>query len=467
MNGESYEDRDFLGLDGFDFKWNRNEDTTHIKEIYASYLYQAGGIIAQRVGLSNISMIQKDNGNKSYSFGLCTIYEPAKKQLIKKAFQNNESYLNAPTWKEEKKGTYGVSSVNYGDMYKCTWGVGEGASNTGSPMTSSSILGRKVGVGNISGSYIPTYERKTNTDVEYDDSLLRNAFQTFESSSYSEIEKIVDMEYLAKVSAINYFIGNPDDYRYNYNNYMLYFRRVDGKMIIIPIDNDRVLGITKGMNFENGNTDSKPYSKNTYNGDQKNPLLLKTILSSNENTCKNNYTYTLNSLISSPWASLETFNTFMGVAKETYSDYSFGTSNENMSIDTYLSKKVSTIKNALNIDDPTGDTTVYDDLYIVGNFNDWGNYSTSDLAKYKFNYDGEYNYSLTIDITKSLDNDTLQFKVNAGQQNWSSIDWSFNEDLTKLKKEKSSNAKLQNVKEGDRVSIKFNTNTLVAEIKKL
>lgn len=104
MDGEDYSEREFLGLDGLDFKWNRNEDTTYIKEIYCSYIYKAGGIIAQRIGLSTLSMIQKDNDNKSYSFGLCTIYEPAKKQLIKKSFQDNDKYLNAPTWKEEKRG---------------------------------------------------------------------------------------------------------------------------------------------------------------------------------------------------------------------------------------------------------------------------------------------------------------------------------------------------------------------------
>jgi len=194
MDGEDYSEREFLGLDGLDFKWNRNEDTTYIKEIYCSYIYKAGGIIAQRIGLSTLSMIQKDNDNKSYSFGLCTMYEPAKKQLIKKSFQDNDKYLNAPTWKEEKKGTFGIENVNYGDLYKCTWGVGEGSSNTGSSLTSGSISNKKIGIANISGSYIPTYERKTNTDITtYTDTQLKNAVNTFENLTYSDIEKIVDL----------------------------------------------------------------------------------------------------------------------------------------------------------------------------------------------------------------------------------------------------------------------------------
>lgn len=469
-NGESYENRTLLDLDGLDIKWNRNEDGTHIKEVYSSYLYKAGGLIAQRVGLANFSLVQKDNANKACSFGLCTIYEPAKKQLVKKAFQSNGNYLNAPSWKEEKKGVYGVEDANYGDLYKCTWGVGEGSSDIGSPMTPSSLSGKKVGVGNVSGSYIPAYERKTNADTEYDDVLIKEAFSAFSSADYDKIEEHADLEHLSKIAAVNYFIGNPDDFRYNYNNYMIYFRRTDKKMILIPIDNDRVLGITKGMNFENGNTESKPYSRTTFAGEQKNPLLLNTILSSKDNPCKRDYANILKALLSSRWSEPNTFNTYLEIAKKSYPEHSFTNANENMSIEDYLNKKKKTIESSLSAgasEKGSGDTTIYDNLYLVGNFNDWGNYSDSDLPKYKFDYLGEYAYSITAEIAKSLDDDTLQFKVNGGKQDYSTIDWSFDEDLTKLKKEKAGNAKLKNVKKGDRISIKFNTNTLISEIKNL
>lgn len=471
MNGEDYSEREFLGLDGLDFKWNRNEDTTYIKEIYCSYIYKAGGIIAQRIGLSTLSMIQKDNDNKSYSFGLCTIYEPAKKQLIKKSFQNNKNYLNAPSWKEEKKGTYGIEDTNYGDLYKCSWGVGEGSSNTGSSLTSSSISNKKVGISNISGSYIPTYERKTNTDIlTYEDSQLKNAVNIFENNTYSDIEKIVDLEYLSKLSAINYIIGNPDDYRYNYNNYMIYFRRVDGKMIIIPIDNDRVLGITKGMNFENGNTSSKPFSKSTFAGNQINPLLLKTILATESNTSKTNYTEVIKSLISSEWSKSTTFDTYMEKAMNSYSNYTFNITNENMSFKTYMNKKITTINKELSTNydvEESKDTTIYDNLYIVGNFNNWGNYSDEDLSKYKFNYLENYTYSVTIEINNSLDNNTLQFKINGGKQDYSTIDRSLSSDLKTLIKDKSNNAKLTDVYKGDKIKIDINTNTLDASVTKL
>lgn len=268
---------------------------------------------------------------------------------------------------EEKKGTFGIENVNYGDFYKCTWGVGEGSSNTGSSLTSGSISNKKIGIANISGSYIPTYERKTNTDITtYTDTQLKNAVNTFENSTYSDIEKIVDLEYLSKLSAINYIIGNPDDYRYNYNNYMIYFRRVDGKMMIIPIDNDRVLGITKGMNFENGNTSSKPFSTSTFAGNQINPLLLKTILSSDSNKSKTNYVDVIKSLLSSDWSKPSTFDQYMNKAMNSYTNYTFNTSNENMSFKDYINKKTNTVNKELstNFDvEDAKDTTIYDNLY--------------------------------------------------------------------------------------------------------
>lgn len=42
-------------------------------------------------------------------------------------------------WSKEKSGTYGVSGKKYGDMYKASYGKGNGASS-GADFTSNSIL---------------------------------------------------------------------------------------------------------------------------------------------------------------------------------------------------------------------------------------------------------------------------------------------------------------------------------------
>ena len=187
------EERDFLGLPGIDIKWNKNYDSTHIKEIYASYLYDAAGLMSNSIGLTEMTIKQKDK-NKKYDFGLCTLFEPTNKAFIKDELKRGP-YVNTGTWDEEKVGSYGLSGAKYGDFYKASWGVGEGGTGNGADLTKNSINGKRVGVGNISGSYIPAYERKTNTKDAYNDQQLKTLINTIDSGKYYDIEKLMDLEY--------------------------------------------------------------------------------------------------------------------------------------------------------------------------------------------------------------------------------------------------------------------------------
>lgn len=454
IGDEDYSEREFLGLSGLDFKWNKNNDSTHIKEAYASKLYQAGGIISQHIGLSTISMI---NNNEETSFGLCNIYEPASKSLIKRNLKNGKEYVNMSSWSIEKKGTFGPASENYGDYYKCSYGKNDGSYSNGADMSMNSINEKRIGVANSTGTYIPVYEKKTNK--KSNDDLLKNCIATINNNDYNEISKVVDLTYLAKCEALSYIVGNPDDMRLNYNNYYMYFRRTDGKLIIIPYDIDRCFGITKDFNFKNGVTELQPLSKDTNSGSQRNNLLLKTILSSSTNQCQKDYLEMINIIQTSSWIKEETFNQFYNQAKNSYKNIDFKQENENMSFETYISKK-------LNIT-PSIDNKEYDNLYIVGNFNNWGNYSEKDLPLYKFNKIEKYTYQVTININNSLSNDTLEFKINSGYSNYSIIDWSLDETLTTLIPKKSNNAKLQNVKKGDKIQITINTSTLKTQVEKI
>ncbi|MDY2575220.1 MAG: hypothetical protein SOW55_04550 [Bacilli bacterium] len=464
MGSEDYSKREFLGLSGIDFKWNKNNDSTHIKEVYASKLYQAGGILSQHIGLSDISMIRVDKDNKVTSFGLCTIYEPGSKSIIKRSLSNDNYYVNMPTWKQEKKGTFGIDGVNYGDFYKCSYGTGEGNSSSGADMSNDSISGKRVGIGNISGSYIPAYERKTNTDVEYEDTQLKNIIKTINNGSYVDIEKVVDLQYLAKEQALSYLVGNPDDMRINYNNYLLYIRRTDGKLVVVPYDLDRCFGITKDFNVMNGMTELDPLSSNTFQGKQRNNLLLKTILSSSNNECKKDYLNILEVIKNSSWVKNETFNAFYNQAKSSYPSYLFNESNENMSFDNYISKKIDRINgSSSSIED---DKKVYDNLFVVGNFNSWGNYPESDLSKYKMEYLGNYEYKVIINIDSSFTGNELKFKFNNGFADYSQIDWFIDSSLASLNKNGGGQStSLSNIKNGDIITIKINTNTLEASVK--
>ena len=201
------EDREFLGLSGLDIKWNKNYDSTHIKEIYASYLYDAAGLLSPSIGLSEFSIKQKDK-NKTYDFGLCTLFEPTSKSFIKRELKKGP-YVNTSIWKEENKGTFGVPDSKYGDFYKASYGVGDGNYGNGADLSRSSSNGNRVGVGNISGSYIPVYERKTNTDVDYDDPQMRNLTSTISQGTYEQIKEVIDLEYFAITEACNYYIAFP------------------------------------------------------------------------------------------------------------------------------------------------------------------------------------------------------------------------------------------------------------------
>lgn len=454
IGDEDYSEREFLGLSGLDFKWNKNNDSTHIKEAYASKLYQAGGIISQHIGLSTISMI---NNNEETSFSLCNIYEPASKSLIKRNLKNGKEYVNMSSWSIEKKGTFGPAGENYGDYYKCSYGKNDGSYSNGADMSMNSINEKRIGVANSTGTYIPVYEKKTNK--KSNDDLLKNCIATINNNDYNEISKVVDLTYLAKCEALSYIVGNPDDMRLNYNNYYMYFRRTDGKLIIIPYDIDRCFGITKDFNFKNGVTELQPLSKDTNSGSQRNNLLLKTILSSSTNQCQKDYLEMINIIQTSSWIKEDTFNQFYNQAKNSYKNIDFKQENENMSFETYISKK-------LNIT-PSIDNKEYDNLYIVGNFNNWGNYSEKDLPLYKFNKIEKYTYQVIININNSLSNDTLEFKINSGYSNYSIIDWSLDETLTTLIPKKSNNAKLQNVKKGDKIQITINTSTLKTQVEKI
>ena len=341
----NYEDREFLGLSGLDIKWDKNDDTTHLKEIYSNMMLRSSGIISQHVGLS---MVDMNISGDEIDFGLCYIYEPSSKSLIKRALSSGDHYINCGDWKKEKVGEFGVPDRKYGDLYKGSYGRGNGASS-GVDLTSDSINNKRVGVKtDYLGYDIPSYERKTNRNDEYDDALLKEVVNLLNSSSasFDEINEKVDLEYFAMEEAVMYFLGNPDSFRYNYNNVELYFRRTDGKMIIIPIDNDRNFGTGKdwtyGLDFAIS-SDTTPYSYKCTYSDQRNPLFIKTILKNNSNEARINYEKCLQLVYESEWVKNTTFVRYFNILKDTYSslatfDLSGGT--DNISFESYMNRKL-------------------------------------------------------------------------------------------------------------------------------
>lgn len=390
-------DREFLGLNGLDFKWNRNDDTTCLKELYASYMYKAAGILVQNIGLSTVKMNYGEN--KQANFGLCFLYEQTSKSFIKRKLEEDVEYLNMASWDEEKQGTFGIEGKKYGDFYKVTYGEGEGYfSSVGGDLSKASISNNKVGIKtDIYGRTYPAYERKTNKGEEYDEALLKSIVNTINDGTYSDIEKVVDLEYFAIEEAVSFFIGNPDSFRYNYNNYMIYIRRTDGKMVIVPIDNDRSFGI--GTTWEPGisfgtNKDLTPLNTIDINGNaSRNELFKKTLFESTE--CQAIYKKAINVIKDSDWVKNETFEAYYNIISTTYKGeyrFSLDGGDENVSFETFMEYKLEAAKDLQVKTKQLGDkypkivppdpTTKPIDLdltkyYMASTFNAFGNDYTS------------------------------------------------------------------------------------------
>lgn len=232
--------RTFATLEKMDLRWNRNDDTTYIRENYAYELYREFGVLAPHTNLCSVD-IGRDHA------GVWVLYEPVDDIFLEK---------NLP------------ASALGGDLYKLGW------TYEGATFTSFS----SYGVEDEDAGKFYVYDLKTNKKTSTHQSL-KNLINTLKSSAAtkSSIETLVDMESFIYYCAVSYMIGNPDDLRNNYNNAYIYFRADTGKMIVIPYDMDRGLGVNTWNPYGDGMTKDSPFSKKNVTGDQRSPLFLKTV----------------------------------------------------------------------------------------------------------------------------------------------------------------------------------------------
>ncbi len=234
--------RTFATLEKIDIRWNRNDDTTYIRESYAYDLYREFGVLAPHTNLASV-----DIGNDHA--GVWVIYEPVDKIFLEK---------NLPA---EALG---------GDLYKLGW------TSKGATFTSFS----SYGVEDEDACKFYTYDLKTNKKTSTHQSL-RNLINMLNSGGLTKdgFASVVDVENFMYYCAVSYIIGNCDDLRYNYNNSYIYFRADTGKMIVIPYDMDRGLGVNTWNPSGNGMTTVDPFSKWNACGNQESPLFLKSVCS--------------------------------------------------------------------------------------------------------------------------------------------------------------------------------------------
>lgn len=274
--------RTFATLEKIDIRWNRNDDTTYIRENYAYELYREFGVLAPHTNLASV-----DIGNDHA--GVWVVYEPVDDVFLEK---------NLP------------ASALGGDLYKLGWTY-EGATFT---------FFSSYGVEDEDNGMFYIYDLKTNKKTSTHESL-KNLINTLKSNGATKasLESVIDIENFINYCAVSYYIGNPDDLRNNYNNSYIYFRADTGKMIIIPYDMDRGFGVNTWNPTGHGMTKDDPFTKQALgnNSDQRSPLFLKTV-------CRgglfvNEYTEALKAVDASDMLKTESFKAAFDTAAALYS----------------------------------------------------------------------------------------------------------------------------------------------------
>ena len=280
-----FQDGDFATLENLELKWNRNDDSTYIREYYAYEMYRDLGILAPHTNLAST-----DVGGVHQ--GVFNIYEPVDKNFI-------EKYVP-----KEDQG---------GDLYKCAWTM------SGANLTKKC----SIGIEDEDKCEFYNYDLKTNKKTSSHEQM-KNLIRVLNSNNVTkeDIAEVVDMDSFLRFAAISYFVGNPDDIRYNYNNHYIYFLKSSGKAVFIPYDCDRVLGVTKGWNpLGNGMADVDPFTNKAEGAyeDQKNPLFRYTV--DRGGYYMEEYALQLKMVAASEWLTLDKFADYYDLASKNYFGY--------------------------------------------------------------------------------------------------------------------------------------------------
>ncbi|MDE5547861.1 MAG: CotH kinase family protein, partial [Clostridia bacterium] len=319
-------------------KYNSTGDETYVREMYAMKLFRENGVVAPNITLCSVTALEKDSVKRN--LGLYRIHE-----CIDEAFiaRNIEEQV--------------------GDLWKCTY------TKTGAADMTTNGLENKIGVEDELKGKFYSYDKKTNKKKDKvtglrDFSSMRN-FISAVNTSGADLSKYLDTEQFAKFEAVNYLLGNPDCIRNNYNNYYLYFRKSDGKAIIIPYDYDRCLGLTYQWNpTGSASMYLEPYTRRiAANGDsQANPIYRGLICKgapTDSGSTLMKYRSNLLALSNSALVTVTAFNAYKDNYKSRYGKYvsqaldtnalAFDNNKYgNVAYSTYIQTKLNTLKS--NID---------------------------------------------------------------------------------------------------------------------
>lgn len=212
---EILQKRTAFGLEELDMKYNRNMDPTYHNEIFALDLFQQAGVYAQETTMADLYV---EIGGTRHHYGLYTLFEPVDERFIERRLEPSDGE---------------------GDLYKALWQqYGPAALQSGYPDGA-------IGIKDVSRSYRPAYDLKTNKKtsthldlITFIDDLNRLSGPAFQAFAESRLDVTTLLTYFA----VGILIGNPDDYRAMGNNYYIYFAPGTDRVHIIPYDYDHGLG---------------------------------------------------------------------------------------------------------------------------------------------------------------------------------------------------------------------------------
>lgn len=266
--------RTFGGMEKIDLKWNASLDLSKAKQSYALKTFRDNGVIAPHDNVVNFSL-GVYSSNDIYIDGYTDTYDML--ECIDETFINRYYSI-------EEQG---------GDLYKCL-------SHDSYLADLSNTTTTLIGIEDNYTGFHPTYDLKSNKKTSnmssmynYINTISQNTLYrgTATTNIKNKLEATVDIDSFLKTEALSYLMGNPDDQRFNYNNYYIYFGKTSGKAYYIPYDWDWCFGCT----YISGNAISyKPFQIETTKQKQNtNALYYRTIISNTSSTLGKSTMYPL------------------------------------------------------------------------------------------------------------------------------------------------------------------------------
>ena len=215
--------REVFNLDQLNFEYSKAIDSytdkAMISEAFAHYLYRQAGV---KVSNASYGIVYFQIGETIIGYGFYTFIEPIDNNFLSKNFKSNVI-------------------GDYGDLFKCTdlMGLADLSLNY------EGLIG--INEAKINNRYTYALKNHKQNNLRTDFSVMTQFIDHINDIDYFEKhqQNLLDIDAFIRAMSMGFLIGNSDDYRYNYNNFYLYFDVYTKRVTYIPFDLDSALGYGK------------------------------------------------------------------------------------------------------------------------------------------------------------------------------------------------------------------------------